>query len=301
MGGGSWTASDWQTKSTYTRAQTQQQVFSQRSIHLDMNPMGVSLRESRDSTEHPESTAIIIGLDETGSMGKIPEIMIKEKLGILVGEVLDRKPVTDPQILFMGIGDAYCDSAPLQVGQFESDITMTHWLEKIYLEGNGGGNGGESYTFPWYFAGLHTSIDCFEKRNKKGYLFTIGDEHYHDTLTRQQIAAFCGDNAERDYTADELLTLVSRQYHVFHLVITHGGQSFGDNVLARWKALLGERALIVDDHDKISEIIVSTIQVNEGADVKTVVNSWSGDTSLVVSKAIGGLTATGNTSGVVRL
>jgi len=300
MGGGSWTASDWQTKSTKTRTQTQQQVFSQQRIHPDMNPKGVTMRESRDSIEHPESTAIIIGLDETGSMGKIPEIMIKEKLGILVGEVLDRKPVTDPQIMFLGIGDAYCDSAPLQVGQFESDITMTHWLEKIYLEGNGGGNGGESYTFPWYFAGLHTAIDCFEKRGKKGYLFTIGDEHYHDTLTRQQISTFCGDNVERDYLAGELLTLVSRQYHVFHLVITHGGV-YGSAITDGWKALMGERALIVDDHNKIAEIIVSTMQVVEGADLKTVVNSWSGDTSLVVSNALGGLTAASNASGVVRL
>ena len=32
-----------------------------------------------------------------------------------------------------------------------------------------------------------TSIDCFEKRGKKGYLFTIGDEQLPPTLTKAQI------------------------------------------------------------------------------------------------------------------
>lgn len=299
MGGGSFTHDDWVATASVNRTKTRSQIFTNSVIHKDMNPHGVQIREARDSDEHPESCPIIVALDETGSMGHIPEAMVKDKLGVLVNELLARKPVNDPQLLFAGIGDVYCDRAPLQVGQFESDIRMADWLSKIYLEANGGGNGGESYTAIWYFAALHTSTDHFEKRGKKGYLFTIGDEHYHDILPKQAISKFIGDNVERDYTAEELLTMAQRLYNVFHIGVKQGS-GWGQDVEKRWKALLNERLLVVDDYDKIAEVIVSTIQIIEGADSKDVAASWSGDTSLVVAKATGQLTKESNSTGVTR-
>jgi hypothetical protein len=47
------------------------------------------------------------------------------------------------------------------------------------------------------------------------------------------------------------------------------------------------------DHRKMSEVIISTIEVIEGRDKDAVAHSWSGDTSLVVREAIKGLTAAG--------
>ena len=82
--------------------------------------------------------------------------------GIMVEEILARKPVSDPHILCMGIGDVLCDQAPLQVTQFEADIRIAEQLEKLWLEKGGGGNSCESYNLPWYFAAMHTAIDCFE-------------------------------------------------------------------------------------------------------------------------------------------
>ena len=54
--------------------------------------------------------------------------------------------VSDVQFMIMGIGDLYCDEAPIQASQFESDIRIAEQLDKIYFEGGGGGNGYESYT-----------------------------------------------------------------------------------------------------------------------------------------------------------
>jgi len=300
MGSGSWQASDWSSYSKTKSTQTRAQVFSQSGVHKEMDPLGVITRESRDSDSHLESNAIIVALDVTASMGHIPETMVKDNLGVLVNEILDRKPVNDPQIMFMGVGDAYCDRAPLQVGQFESDITMTHWLEKIYLEYGGGGNGGESYMLPWYFAGMHTSIDCFEKRKKKGYLFTIGDENFHPSLTKEQIKQFCGDDVERDMTAQELLTLAERTFNVYHLMVTES-MSCTQPIQDNWRKLLGERAIKLDDHKCLSEVIVSILQVNSGMDVDDVIKTWTGDTSLVVANAIKDIAKTKSSGGVVRL
>lgn len=298
MGSGSFTARDWQNYSATTQTKTRDQIFTNTGMHPDMEPKGV-IREARDSNDHPESCPIIVGLDETGSMGVIPEIMVKEKLGVLVNELLSRRPVKDPQLLFAGVGDAYCDKAPLQVGQFESDLRMADWLSKIYLEGCGGGNGGESYPLVWYFAGLHTSTDHFEKRNKKGYLFTVGDEHYHPMLLRDHLQRVFGDNVERDVPAEEALVMAQRMYHVFHLIVKQGS-NYDQSVVDRWKGLLNERSMLVDDYNLISEVIVSTIQIMEGANAQTVAASWGGDTSLVVANATGSLSLAKDTQGVVR-
>ena len=66
-------------------------------------------------------------------------------------------------------------------------------------------------------------------------------------------------------------------------------RSYRDRVVRQWTDLLGQRAILLSDISKLSEVIVSTIQVVRGTDADTVVKSWSGDTSLVVAKAVSGL------------
>src|SRR5690606_25429877 len=119
----------------------------------------------------------------TGSMGEIAGILAREGLGTLVESILDRKPVSDPHIMVMGVGDSSCDHAPLQASQFEPDIRVAEQLKNIYLEGGGGGNRHESYTLPWYFAAEKTDIDCV-KHGKKGIIFTFGDEECPPELSR---------------------------------------------------------------------------------------------------------------------
>jgi hypothetical protein len=84
--------------------------------------------------------------------------------------------------------------------------------------------------------------------------------------------------------------LVSRMYNVFHVIIEEGNHCRYDHegVVNNWTKLLGQRALKLSDHTKLSEVIVSAIQANEGEDAKTVVSSWSGDTSVVVAHALDG-------------
>lgn len=303
MGGARWDADDWQTFTAQTSAKPAAQVFQQHNLHQDLNPHGVGIRESRDSAANPASNAIIVGTDVTGSMGYLAESLVRQGMGVLVEELLNRKPVTDPHILCMGIGDAFTDEAPLQVTQFEADIRIVQQLQQIWLEGGGGGNGGESYLLAWYFAARHTSIDCLEKRQKKGYLFTVGDENPHKILTRDQIRTVFGDAAERDMSVNELLTMVNRMYHVFHLLVEESS-ACDEVVVTNWKSLLGERALRLSDHTRMAEVIVSTIAVNEGQSMSDVAQSWGDGTSLVVSRALGNLAetdaATRSGKGVMR-
>ena len=92
-----------------------QEVFQQRACHALMNPKGVQSRESCDSDDHPNSVGIVFALDVTGSMGDIPKRLATKELPNFMKLLTDCR-VQDPQLLFMAVGDATSDRAPLQVG-----------------------------------------------------------------------------------------------------------------------------------------------------------------------------------------
>lgn len=292
MGGGRWDSTSWSTfissKSYDTKSTAE--IFTSRGIDSDLDPKGVGIRESRDSSDNPESNAIIIGLDVTGSMSYVLDNMARKGLNDLVKNIYDRKPVVDPHIMCMGIGDVESDRSPLQVTQFEADIRIAQQLEKLYLEQGGGGNNYESYSFAWYFAAMYTSIDCFEKRGKKGYLFTIGDEEPTPILRADAIKRFLGSGPQIDLKGEDLFLMASKYYHIFHIMVEEGShfRSYGKQVVSKWTNLLGQRAIRLSDHTKFAETVVSLIQVNEGVNKEDVIGSWDGGTSLVVKKALEG-------------
>jgi len=303
MGSGRWSDSDWTTYATTNSYATKSthEIFNTTHLDKDLDPKGAR-RESRDSTDNPNSNAIIVALDVTGSMSSVIDAMARTGLNTLVNEIYNRKPVTDPHVMCMGIGDVEAgDRAPLQVTQFEADIRIAQQLEKIWLEGGGGGNQYESYALAWYFAAMHTSIDCFEKRGKKGYLFTIGDEKPTPYLRAEDIHRVTGETLEsKMIMMPELLTLVSRQWEVFHLVVEEA--SHGRSSLSDWQKVLGQRAIPLADHTKLAEVVVSAVQICEGDSHAHVTESWDGSTAVTVAHAIKGLVGINKTNvGVATL
>lgn len=287
MGSGTFDPGSYARYTSSTSGKTRDEVFSSRSINKNLDPKGVKIRESRDSKDNPRSTPIIIALDVTGSMGQLAEVIARKGLGVLFEEILSRKPITDPHIMFMAIGDAACDSCPLQVSQFEADNRIVEQLTQIYLEGGGGGNLTESYDFPWYFGAFHTEHDSLIKRGKRGYLFTIGDEESPAGLTKEQIKEFIGDDVQSNMTPEELLAEVQRKYDVFHIIIAEGShaRAFKTEVRDSWNKLIGQHAIWLDDHNKLAETIVSAIEVVEGRDAEEATKKFGES----VYKAVKGL------------
>lgn len=291
MGTGRWDSKAWDryADTTIKGKATVDDVFASRSLDKTLDPYKVNFRESCDSDDNPNSTPIIIGLDVTGSMGMIADNIARVGLEKLATQIYDRKPVSDPHIMFMGIGDVKYDSAPLQVTQFEADIRIAKELTKIYVEHGGGGNNSESYTLPWWFAGMHTKCDNFIKRGQKGYLFTIGDEECPKAVLKCEFEKVFGDTIQTDsMSAEDLLRLVSKQYEVFHIVIEEGNHMRyqPDQVMKSWTNILGQRVLKLSDYTKLPELIVSTLQVLNGENKDSVSHSWDGSTNLVITNAI---------------
>lgn len=223
--------------------------------------------ESRDSVDHPNSVPILVGLDQTGSMGSIPRT-VQKKLSGLLNLLLLRGYVEDPQLAIAAYGDCYTDPirTTVQFSQFESDNRIDEALDNLLIYGGGGGNGGETMTGLWYMMNK-VETDAWHKRGKKGYAFFVADEIALD-LTPEQVKGFCGDDVTRDdgtpLTVKELAAKIQERWEIFILLIDNG-TARGQGSERFYKNLFGNRSvLVLQDEDSVSETIALAIGVNEG-------------------------------------
>ena len=244
---------------------SREEVFSQKRMSSDMDIRN-KVRECLDSEEHPETLPIIIALDVTGSMGMIPHRLITKDFPEIMKKIMD-EGIAHPQVCFLGIGDQYSDDAPIQAGQFESsDELLDKWLKTIWLEGGGGGNGGESYQLAWWFASSCVHADHILKRGKKGILITIGDEPVHRSVTKEEFKNFFGSECEANsITTSQLLSRAQKSWDVYHInLMDYTGGRYG--VQTCWKNLLGDHAINTEDGtgDDIASIISGIILKSVG-------------------------------------
>lgn len=246
----------------------QQQIFTQKKCHPLMDPRGVKQRESRDSPAHPRSLAVVFALDVTGSMGEIPVTLAKKELPAFMQSILDLG-VSDPQVMFLAVGDAKSDRAPLQVGQFESAAAeMDQWLTRSFIEGGGGEYGQESYELALYFAARHTDIDCARKRGRRGYFFMTGDERPYPRVSRSEVEKLIDDGLDEDLSLDAVVRELSETYHPFFLIPDEARRARCERP---WRDLLGDHVVCMGSPSDTCLVAAALIAITEGADVATVV------------------------------
>jgi hypothetical protein len=236
------------------------EVFAQRQCHPLMNPKGLKVRESRDSANHPDSLGIAFALDVTGSMGDIPHLLATKELPNFM-KLLTACGVIHPQLMFMAIGDANSDQAPLQVGQFESTAElMDQWLTWSYLEGHGGGTGEESYELAFYIAAQHTDADNWVKRKKKSYLFITGDEKPYPAVSRHHIDALVGEKLDEDIPIEEVIAAAAETYHVFFLIPDLARRKRCE---MRWRDLLGNHTICMESPADTCAVAAAIVGLTE--------------------------------------
>src|SRR5688572_15597103 len=118
MGGTAWSDRHYEDKKAFRSANkidtfayhkaTAAMPVSDQKAHDTLNPFGVKVRESRDSDLHPESRAVAVLFDVTGSMQEVPKVL-QAKLPKLMGLLLRKGYLAHPHIMVGGIGDATCD------------------------------------------------------------------------------------------------------------------------------------------------------------------------------------------------
>ena len=183
--------------------------------------------------------------------------------------------VEDPALMCAAYGD-FDDFSPLQVTQFESDIRIAEQLLELYFENHGCGE--VVPTCLWEFLSKHTNIDAINKRSKKGFLFTIGDNaNIRKYQIEETIKRVIGDDVP-GATRESLLEEVQKKFHVFHIMI--GGEGNKD-------ILIGKQMVISENEiENIPEIIISAIQLQLGKSLKDVLAQWDSLSVPVISAAI---------------
>ena len=286
MGSGRWSTDVYSAAANYRAANgTSAFAYSDsgaRSAHPDLDPLGVGVRESRDSDEHPRSTPIAVLFDVTGSMGSVPRTL-QTKLPQLLGLLTRKGYAKDPHIMFGAVGDATCDRVPLQVGQFESDNRMDDDLARIVLEGGGGGQKKESYELAMYFMARHTALDSVVKRGRRGYLFLIGDEMPYPRVNPKEVKKFIGDGLGEPISTEAIIAELQRTFDVYYLMPTDAGWGGDPEILARWRQLLGQNVIELDDLDAVCETIALTVGL--------------GEDSIDLDQGLADLTTVGSTAG----
>lgn len=158
-----------------------------------MEPKGKILEST---TKQP----VIIVLDVTGSNTEHAKI-VYDKMPMFYGNLVQKGYLTDFDISFCAVGDAYCDSYPIQAGSFAKGVELDSWIEKIQLEGGGGGQNMESYELMAYYLYHNTKF----MRDAKPIVFFIGDEKPYDCVSCSQAEEIGLPAPEGNTNAFELL------------------------------------------------------------------------------------------------
>lgn len=267
MGGGpSYSFAAQNARSIQLQSKSKEQIFSKK-LKEQYDPSKITFRESRD-INGKEAMPISIYFDVTGSMGDIPDRLIKYDMNDLVKHIQSCGLFELPQICFGAISDGITDDSCIQVTQFESNELMASHLENIWLECRGGGNGRESYHMPWLFNLDRVLTDEWEKRGRKGFLFTIGDEPFGQSIHSNELE-FLSSNYKRyprseyqNKSVEMLFAEASEKWEIFHLHIDHGHYDTRDVI--QTAPYLKNRLITVPSDVSLDKIIVSAMMFARG-------------------------------------
>jgi hypothetical protein len=183
---------------------------------------------------------IIVGVDVTGSMSAWP------------GEIFDRLPLfyqtlsqyrPDTEMAFAAIGDANCDSYPLQVNSFEKGLKLEDAIKALYPEGGGGGQVSESYELFGYFMQEH----CKTPNATSPFLFIFGDEKFYNTVRPDQIRHYIGDTVQDPVDSLGVWKSLTQRFNLYllHKPYGHGGEGSVDKeVVKHWEAAIGKQRIV---------------------------------------------------------
>ncbi len=245
------------------------EVFKSTKMIDEFNPAKMKLpREACDSAQSPHSKGIILQNDGTGSMGRYSLSLIQKQFPKLIESIYATVP-WNPHIMCACVGDvAAGDEAPFQATQFETDLRILEQLEKIWLEGYGGGNGSESYILGWYFAAKYCKMDCFNKRGEKGFMFSFGDEGPTPKLTPYELRTVFGDReglSQRTLSATDCLEMASEKFNCYHIILHGSGYNRYYGMVDDWKNLMGGHACDLSDYDCLPELVCTILKMYEGS------------------------------------
>lgn len=188
---------------------------------------------------------VVYAFDVTGSMDNLPKIIF-DKMPMMAGQLIEHGYFEDLMISLSAVGDILSDQAPLQVCDFSVIKNLDEWLQRIWLEGNGGGQAHESYELIAYF---YARMCEMPNAKTPVFLFT-GDEGFRENLPADTLRKYFGgglENTDAKSIFQELkkkfkgnVFLIHRRYH----------QDDQDReIVAQWENVLDREKIIKLSND----------------------------------------------------
>jgi hypothetical protein len=248
--------------------------YTDLSEHLDPKKLKDGMRESCYTPGFNDATPIVIGIDATGSMDRVP-FHVQAELPKLIDLIVEKEISDHPNVLFMAMDDENCvPNAAFQISQFEieSDKLLAA-LNDLIIPHMGGGNMGESYHLFYYALANHTKIECFDKNGEKGFAFLICDEEpyfdagdytKHGTTEAIALSVF-GDTIQSEIAMLDSVKKAAERYHLFVLRPHHTSHGKNDKISKMWQDLLSkagenpEHVLEIPDTDAIIPTMVMAV------------------------------------------
>jgi hypothetical protein len=103
-------------------------------------------------------------------------------------------------------------------------------------------------------------MDCYEKRQKKGYLFMTGDEPAHTVEEAWRVGQLFGTAPEADVTIKQVVQEAQQTFHCFFL-IPHQGRY---DCAAKWRRLLGKHVIQLQTYEDTCLVSAVLIGLTEG-------------------------------------
>lgn len=253
---GSSSSSSWSSSNSYDSGNKSNNAYSSyassrmgaRTLDDTMTPT----HRIKSNSKHP----IIIVLDVTGSNTTLAKI-VYDKMPMFYGQIEQKGYLDDFDICFIAVGDAKTDYYPLQVGNFAKGIEIDTYLEKIVLEGSGGGNGGESYELAAYYLTHYMDLPD----GAKPIVFFQGDESTHGAPDKRYVEKlgmeWNGDTGDVWKTLRKLC-----DDNVYMMLGKYGGTYWDESCEDHWKRLLADEHVVrVNEEKAIIDLILGIISM----------------------------------------
>jgi hypothetical protein len=238
-----------------------------RSYASAMSPGGMGSKKLEDlvpkllKTDSP--SPVIIAVDVTGSMREWPKVIF-EKLPVVdlgLKDYLDK-----PEVSFMAIGDCYSDQYPLQVQPFGKGKDLAGNLEKLIIEGNGGGQVQESYDLAAVYATHHVQMP----NAVKPIFIYIGDEGIYPHVDKDAAAKWARTDIEGWLGTKDALKMLKKRFSVY--CIRKPYDSTGDamsgtdkGIHQQWTDYLGPgRVAILSEPRRVVDVILGLVAYDTG-------------------------------------
>lgn len=228
------------------------------------------------------SSPLLVRCDITGSMHEAPKSMFAH-LPFLTHEARTEYLGEHAELSFGAIGDATCDTYPIQIRPFAKltappkKKTATPWedpeiakrLQELVIEGGGGGQQTESYEL----TALYDARLVEMPNAVRPIWIGIGDEMPYPEVDRDQAQRCCRIRLDRALPTAEVFAELQRKFAVYFVQLPYNGtvgvrDGMTDDtrkIRDRWVKLLGEdHVAMLTDPSRIVDVIFGILAAETG-------------------------------------